>query len=245
MSTIKAIAHLNELTKDVANDYYLMASTRGTLHTDDIIRRMEEKEIATRNVNGKAFVQQFLHECLQAVGEDYNVVTDLFHAGIRFNGVVYAKDLGHHVTGKAVNAHVSLTQGEQAREAMKELTISVAEQPAPTGPVIQSVTNPVTEIPDTLDAGDMVLIRGMRIAVRGNETEKIGVYFTTPEGTAEVRIPATHLSPNTATRLQFVLPADVKTGQWKVRVATQSTANTATFTKDVREYVYPNIITVV
>jgi hypothetical protein len=86
MSTVKAIAHLNELTKDVTNDYYLLPlpDTLGILHEDDIIRRPESREIATRNVNGKAFLQLFHRECVQAVSEGYSVVTGLFYAAIGF-----------------------------------------------------------------------------------------------------------------------------------------------------------------
>jgi hypothetical protein len=49
-----------------------------------------------------------------------------------------------------------------------------------------------------------------------------------------VRIPADLLSPNTTNKLQFTLPAGVTPGEWKVKVATQSTSNTRIFTKDVR-----------
>jgi hypothetical protein len=246
MSTIKTIAHLNELTKDVNNDYYLRPNTLGTLYEDDIIQRLEKKEIATKNVNGKAFIQLFLRECAQAVSEGYNVVTGLFHATLGFNGTVYAKDLGHNVPAGQVNARIALTQGGYAREAISDLTLSIVEQPAPTGPVIQSVTNPVAGLADTLDTGAMTLIQGMRIAVRGDRTDGIGVYFTPLDGkTDAVRIPADQLSPNTPTRLQFVLPSGVTPGEWKVKVATQSLSKTRTFTKDVREYEYPNIITVV
>ncbi|MDR1676125.1 MAG: hypothetical protein LBR86_06640, partial [Tannerella sp.] len=169
MSTVKAIAHVNELTKDSTDDYYLRPSILGTLYDDDIVQRLKEKEIATENVNGKAFVKVFHRECLQAVNENYNVVTDMFHATIGFNGVVYAKDLGHNVPAKQVHAHVALTQGEYAREALKHLTVSVAEQPAPIGPVIQRVTNPTAGLADTLDTGAMALIQGMRLAVRGEK----------------------------------------------------------------------------
>jgi hypothetical protein len=33
-------------------------------------------------------------------------------------------------------------------------------------------------------------------------------------------------------------------GEWRVKVATQFTSNASQFTKDVREYEYPNIVTV-
>jgi hypothetical protein len=245
MTVIKAIAHLNELTKDVANDYYLLPDIPGTLHEDDIIRRLEAKEIATRNVNGKAFVELFLRECALAVGEGYNVVTGLFHATIGFTGVIYAKDLGRHVPAGQASAHVGLTQGEYAREAIKDLVVSVAEQPAPTGPVIQSVTNPVAGLPDTLNAGEMALLQGIRLAVRGDRTDETGVFFTSVDGTAAVRIPAAQLSPNTPAKLQFVLPAAVAPGKWKVKVATQATQSIHKFLKEIRQYEYPGIITVV
>jgi hypothetical protein len=246
MTTVKANAHVNELTKGVTNDFYLTPNRGDTFYTDDILNRLKKKEIATENVNGKAFVQVFHRECAEAVNEGHNVVTDLFHATIGFNGVVYAKDLGHHIPAGQVNARMNFVQGEYAREALKDLTISVAEQPAPTGPVIQSVTNPVVGVPDTLNTGAMVLLQGMRLAVRGPEDheEAIGVFFLSPDRTIDVHIRAGQLSPNMPKKLQFVLPADVYPGEWRVKVATQSTHSSGQFTKDVREYEYPNIITV-
>ncbi|MDR2120320.1 MAG: DUF4469 domain-containing protein [Tannerella sp.] len=248
MSTIKAIAHLNELTKDVKNDYYLRPDTLDTLHDEDIILRLKKKEIATENVNGLAFVRQFHRECALAVSEGHNVVTGFVHAGIGFNGVVLAGDLGHNVPADQVKTHIAMTQGEYAREAIKDITVSVAEQPAPIGPVVQHVTNPVTGLADTLNTGSMALIQGMRLAVRGEKEkeDEIGVFFTTnDEKATTVRIPAGQLSPNTPTKLQFVLPSGVTPGEWRVKVATQSTANTGKYTKDVREYEYPNIVTVI
>jgi hypothetical protein len=141
---------------------------------------------------------------------------------------------------------MNFVQGEYAREDLKDLTVSVAEQPAPTGPVIQAVTNPVAGVPDTLNTGAMALLQGLRLAVRGTaeKADETGVYFTSADGTVEVRIPAGHLSPNLPKKLQFVLPAEVTAGDWRVKVATQSTSNAGFFTKDVREYVYPNTVTV-
>jgi hypothetical protein len=142
---------------------------------------------------------------------------------------------------------MNFVQGEYAREALKDLTVSVAEQPAPTGPVIQAVTNPVAGTPDTLNPGAMALLQGMRLTVRGTEekADETGVFFTSADGAAKVHIPAGQLSPNLPGKLQFVLPAEVTAGEWRVKVATQSLSKARTYTKDVREYEYPNIITVV
>jgi hypothetical protein len=59
MNIIKAVAHLNELTQNVTHDYCLQHQSAGTLYTVDLVHRLEQKQIATNNVNGAAFLQQF------------------------------------------------------------------------------------------------------------------------------------------------------------------------------------------
>ncbi|MDR3133352.1 MAG: DUF4469 domain-containing protein [Prevotellaceae bacterium] len=245
MTTIKTIAHPNELTKDVPNDYYLQQQIRGTLTLPDIIKRLEAREIATKNVNGEAFVGLVLDEIAAATLEGYNVTTPLFHTSISIKGAVSAQELGHNIPAEQVHVRMHFTQGAGVRNLVKESTVYAEEQPAPAGPVIQAITNPVIGNPDTLNAHNMALIQGLRIAVIGKKTDEIGVYFTSADNPAVVvRIPANRLSPNTPTRLQFVLPPTITIGLWKVKVATQASANASVLVKEVREYEYPNPVNV-
>ncbi|MDR1155999.1 MAG: DUF4469 domain-containing protein, partial [Bacteroidales bacterium] len=122
--------------------------------------------------------------------------------------------------------------------------VQVAEQAAPGGPVIQKVTNPVTGEPDTLNTGAMALIQGLRLAVRGDREDETGVFFTNAYGGPTVHIPAAHLSPNTPSKLQFVLPPTVTPGEWRVAVATQTTGSSTVLAKEVRIYEYPQVIRV-
>lgn len=245
MGTIKAVAYLNELTKDLY-DYYLVPQVRGTLYQEDIIRRLEAKEIATKNVNGEAFVDLFLEECAIAVGEGYNVITKLFAASVSIRGTIYANQLGHSIEASNLNIRFNLTPGARAREVLStNTTVEIAEQSARKGPVIQKISNPTSTEPNTLASGCMVLIEGMRIAIRGDQTERIGVFFVNADSGQTVRIPPSHLSPNVPTKLQLGLPAAVTPGEWRVRVATQATTNTSLSTKEVREYEFPQLIVVV
>jgi uncharacterized membrane protein len=245
MGVIKAIAYPNELTRDVNNDYYLLPQSAGTLNHDDIIRRLEAKEIATKNVNGKAFVQLFLRECAIAVAEGYSVITGMFRASVSIKGVVYTEQLGHNVAADRVNVRVNLSAGAYAREEISvNTTVQIAEQTAPTGPMIQKVTNPVAGEIDTLTPGAMVLLQGMRLAVRGDREDEIGVFFTSVTSGDTVRIPAANISPNTPSKLQFVLPQTVTAGEWRVAVATQSTNTSSTFSREVRRFEYPQIVRV-
>ena len=244
MSFIKATAHHLEMTTEVKNDYYLLPQSIGTLTAPDIFRRMENKQIATQNVNGPAFVSLFHSECIQAACEGHNVKTGLCNIRIGIHGMVHAQDLGHTIPADQVDVRLSMLQSLEARNAIRRVTIHVAEQPAPVGPVIQTVWNPVRKEPDTLNVGAMVLIQGLRIAVRGELTDEIGVYFTRADGGVTVRIPAEELSPNTPTKLQFVLPAAVTPGEWTVAVATQGTSTTTKQLEHVRRNEYTHIITV-
>lgn len=244
MGIIKATAYPNELTKDVANDYYLLPESTGTLYEDDIIRRLEAKEIATKNVNGKAFVELFHRECAIAVAEGYNVVTGLFRASVSIKGVVYSEQLGHNVPADRLNVRMNLSAGAYAREEIGAgATVHVAEQPVSGGPVIQKVTNPVAGEPDVLNTGAMALIQGLRLAVRGDREDETGVFFT-GSGGETVRIPAAQISPNSPSKLQFVLPAEVTAGEWRVAVATQATGASTVMTKEVRTFEYPQAIRV-
>ncbi len=245
MGIIKAIAYPNELTKDVTNDYYLLTQQKGTLYEDDIIRRLEVKEIATKNVNGKAFVQLFLRECAIAVAEGYNVITGMFRASVSIKGVVYSEQLGHNIAAGKLDVRVNLAAGAYAREEIgANTTVQIAEQTAPTGPVIQKVTNPVVGETDALNTGAMALIQGMRLAVRGDREEETGVIFTNVTTGDTVRIPAASLSPNSPSKLQFVLPQTVTAGEWRVAIATQATGSSTAFTKNIRMFEYPQIIVV-
>lgn len=245
MATINAIAHKNELTKDVKNDFYLTAQVTGTLYLEDIIARLTKREIATKNVNGAAFVQLFLDECAAAAAEGYNVVTSFFRSSISIQGVIYDKDLGHNIEPSRLKVTVNLTQGEGAIKAIGDATVYAFEQSGAVGPVIQSVYDPTNNEVDSLPFRGMALIQGMRLALKGDDP-KVGITFTpadTETGDTPVFIPATKVSPNTPAKLQFVLPAEVTTGNWRVKVCTQSSGSGA-IVKDARSYEYENVVSV-
>lgn len=255
MATIKAFAHLNELTKDVTNDYYLTPEVRGTLYTDDIIKRIANKEIATKNVNGAAFIEIFLKECIQAVTEGFNVVTLLFRASISIQGVVYSHDLGHSIPADRLNIALNLTQGEEARQAIKQVSVEVHKEAGSAFPLIQSVMNPNKQVADTVNAGKMVLIQGLNIALRGSDPS-VGITFTPVQeddhpviemlsASAPVFISPEDVSPNTNTKLQFTLPPEVTAGKWTVQIVSQASGNSKQFTKEPRTAIYSSVITVI
>jgi hypothetical protein len=129
---------------------------------------------------------------------------------------------------------------------VEHIQVSIHDHISSGAPVIQSVMNPTVGTPDTLNVGDMVVINGLNVAIEGEKTDEIGVFFTPTSGGASVHVPAGKFSPNTASRVQFVLPAGVTAGEWTVRLATQtSSGNKAHIIKDVRSSTYETPVQVV
>lgn len=226
MATIKAIAHLNELTKDVDNDYYLTPEVKGTLTLEDVINNLKKREIATQNVNGLAFVKLVFEEIANLVTAGYNVHTDLFHASLNLKGSVLAGDLGHPISSDRLDISMKLSQSEMVRKLIKSVEVEVFEQSGAVGPVIQDILDPTENISGHLNPGSMVLIKGMRLAIKGDDPS-CGVLFTsvsTPGTT--VFLPASKIFPNTPTKLQFNLPTEIQSGDWTVTVTTQSSTST-------------------
>lgn len=247
MATINAVAHPNELTKDVKNDFYLTPQVAASLTLRDIVERLRAREIATRNVDGAAFVQTFLDECAAASAEGNNIVTSFFRSSIGIQGVVYDYELGHNIPAERLKVSVNLTQGDSARRAVEDAVVYAFEQPAATGPVIQSISDPTVGTPDQLPLGAMVLIQGMRLSLKG-EASNIGIHFykitAGVAATTGVRIPPAKVYPNTPSKLQFTLPAEVGEGEWQVEVTTQASSGSSMMLKAPRSYRYPKSITV-
>lgn len=243
MATINAIAHLNQLTTDVTNDYYLTVQSRGSLNPHGVIERMRQHELPTKNVDGEAFLDNFFDECILALQEGYNINTPLFNAGIGLEGGVLASDLGHTVGPDKVKAYLQLTQSATARKALEESSVYIFQQSAATLPTIQSVMDPTEGKANHLNPGAMVLIQGLRIAVKGDDPS-IGVTFTkSGSSSTTVKVGVEKIYPNTPTKLQFILPEEVTEGDWEVSITTQSSGSSVLL-KEARTGVYEEIVTV-
>lgn len=244
MAQINAVAHLNELTKDVKNDYSLTAQVTGTFYPDDVIERMKKKEIATKNVDGKAFLGNFFAECCEIVAEGGNVITPFFRSSIGIRGVVLSGDLGHSIPADRLDVVLNLSAGDDARKAIAGSTVYVFEQAGATGPIIQSMMDPTEKVADHLNPGSMALVQGMRLALKGDDPS-VGILFTNADDPSKtVFLAPAKVYPNTPTKLQFTLPAEVTEGKWRVTVTTQASASSTVLLKDPRSFQYPAIIKV-
>lgn len=244
MGKINAIAHYNELTTEVSNDLYLTPQVNGVYDSEGVVERLRKKEIATKNVDGLAFLGHFFTECAEISAEGGNINTPFFHSSVGLQGVVFTEDLGHPIPAERLNVTLNLTAGEEVRKALAGSTVYVFEQAGATGPTIQSVVDPTEKVADHLNPGSMVLIRGMRLALKGDDPS-VGIHFVSADDASkQVAIAPTKVYPNNPTNLQFTLPAEVTEGKWLVSVTTQASTSSSVLLKSPRTQQYPNIIKV-
>lgn len=176
MNTLKATAYTNSFTDETKAPYYAVINPIGTLSLPDIINRLRAKEIATKNVNGEAFVELVFQEMAMANTEGYTVICSYFRATPLANGPVWGSDLGHPVPANRMKLRVNFTQGELALKAFEQTNVIINEQSAASGPVIQSVTDPTENVPNVVNVGCMVLIQGLRLSLKGDDVT-VGIYF--------------------------------------------------------------------
>ena len=146
---------------------------------------------------------------------------------------------------KKIKVSASFTQGAQLREALASAHLELFTQPAPVDPILNggvstrtvtdADTGAVTRAP--LAAGDMCVLTGRNIKLAGTDTS-VGILLTSvanPSTTFFIK--PDRVSPNEPKTLQFVLPAGMDEGAWKVKVTTQYGSGGGRLTNEPRSII--------
>lgn len=121
-----------------------------------------------------------------------------------------------------MKVYANFRAGSAVKAAMERTKLTLFTQPAVTGPYIAGMvsaapTDPVTQTRTPMEASEMAVITGEGLKVVGTDAS-VGVTLTSAtDASKSFFIPASKLSPNTPKKLQFVLPAGITEGQWKVK----------------------------
>lgn len=243
-------AYLNELTTDIDNDYTVKVQTKTQSLTDEDIAQ----DMAL--LSGKYTQSEIFHLLdlqAQVVGRaaanGYNVATKTFYMQPMASGVIMEDELSLPVDREKVKVYANFRAGTTVKEAMQKTKLSLFTQPAVTGPYIAGMVSaaPVDSVTQTrapMEASEMAVITGEGLKVVGTDAS-VGVTLTSATDTSKsFFIPAAKLNPNTPKKLQFVLPAGVTEGQWKVKVTTQYMGSGKSFTKEPRSFELKHPVTV-
>jgi len=243
----QVVAHKNNFAQDGEPAYFLVHESIGTLDTAAIIARLGLKKVVLDELPFRDALNAFNAEIALALRQNYNVITDFMHFSLSIRGTIGEEDFGHILPSSRIELNIAVTPGKLLHEALSNLSVTVREQSAPVGPVIQRVYDPLTGADCRLTRGEMACLAGHRLAVVGNRTDEIGVYFTAKAGESPLtlRVGPERLSPNTSGELCFVVPQTITEGEYWVKVSTQGSTNRTVLVKDVRSYTFSQPVTVV
>ncbi|MDM8336715.1 DUF4469 domain-containing protein [Mediterranea massiliensis] len=219
-------AYPNELTPDVDNDYTVRVETHEmSLGLEHIATKVAKN--LNKSVNEvRSILEEACQETANYAASGFCISTPLFTLRPMASGVIMEEELSQPVDREKISVYGSLSQGALLKEAFAKTHLKLFLQPAVTGPYITGMVsaapvNPVTQTRAPIKGGKMAVLNVKNGKIVGDDPS-VGITLTSvsnPE--TSFFIGPDDISPNTPTKLQFILPAGVTDGEWRVKITTQ------------------------
>lgn len=219
-------AYPNELTPDVDNDYTVRVETQEmSLGLEHITTKVAKN--LNKSVNEvRSILEEACQETANYAASGFCISTPLFTLRPMASGVIMEEELSQPVDREKISVYGSLSQGALLKEAFAKTHLKLFLQPAVTGPYITGMVsaapvNPVTQTRAPIKGGKMAVLNVKNGKIVGDDPS-VGITLTSvsnPE--TSFFIGPDDISPNTPTKLQFILPAGVTDGEWRVKITTQ------------------------
>lgn len=219
-------AYPNELTPDVDNDYTVRVETQEmSLGLEHIATKVAKN--LNKSVNEvRSILEEACQETANYAASGFCISTPLFTLRPMASGVIMEEELSQPVDREKISVYGSLSQGALLKEAFAKTHLKLFLQSAVTGPYITGMVsaapvNPVTQTRAPIKGGKMAVLNVKNGKIVGDDPS-VGITLTSvsnPE--TSFFIGPDDISPNTPTKLQFILPAGVTDGEWRVKITTQ------------------------
>lgn len=241
-------AYPNELTADIDNDYTVKVETQEMSLGLEHIAAQVARKLNKVNSEVRSILEEACRETANYAASGFCISTPLFTLRPMASGVLMEEELSQPVDREKISVYGSFAQGTQLKEAFAKAKLKLFLQPAVTGPYITGMVsaapvNPVTQTRAPIKGGKMAVLNVKNGKIVGDDPS-VGITITSvsnPE--TSFFIGPEDISPNTPTRLQFILPAGVSDGDWMVKITTQYTSGNK-LTKEPRTFVLPRPVSI-
>lgn len=209
----------NTVTADDKTDKIFILETTRSVDQSFVFDRMAAKNPGLHRET-MALAVTLYHEVIsELVMNGYSVNTDLFRAVPQVKGV--AENNAWNPEKNSI--YVSLTQGKQLREEIKDTTVQIlGDRPATM--YINGTLDTATHATDlSATAGRNFTILGKNIKVTGNDPS-VGITLTATTGGTVTKLDTDMLVVNDPSKLIILLPANLKDGEYTLTVTTQFAA---------------------
>jgi hypothetical protein len=201
-------------TADLTDKRLVLVATRSVDQSFVIEHMMQLYPGITRTV-AEAVVKQFCDAVTDLVCQGYTVNTDICRFAPSFKGIIRG-----NVWNPATNSiHVSITQGKNLREEIKDTTVEILGE-KPDAMYIASTEDGATR------AGDNSATPGAQFTVTGKNIKIVDGSLTLTDHSGHITtIPDSQIAVNLPKKLIFLVPAGLKEGDYTLTVTTKYTGN--------------------
>jgi hypothetical protein len=185
----------------------------------------------------KAAYEILKEVALEEVCNAKQVEFGLSHYGLKVNGVF----IGDHPAWKdgEHNLILSAIATAEARETVKSIAVEVIGMAA-SGTYINKLVDVVSgETDAVITAGGGVNLTGVKIKIAG-DAPNVGLHLNEINTGAMFDIPPTSIPVNEPSRVTFIVPANLPTGDYRLSLVTQFTSNA--LLKEPRTFVFEYIL---
>lgn len=210
---------------------YLVLNSAGTVDLNKVYEEMEKEITGVKHETIVHVTTLFLRVIAQLILNGYSVNVGLFRAVARFSGMIE-----NGVWNPEKNTvYVDLTQDKILRDAIRNTTVEILTM-KPDNMYIFEVEDRVLGLGVQITPGNNLFVRGARLKIAGASVDN-GVTFTHTDGTS-IKLPEEKVTINNPSELTLLLPADMKDGNYELKITTQYISGGNTFRKEPRSVTY-------
>lgn len=214
--------------------------TSRSLNEDDLINIAIQRRTELSASVLRSSIEILKEIAKEEVSHGASVAFGLGYFSVGVNGVFYGDDPKWIPEQHALNVRVVPTAA--LRNAVTSAEVNLRRM-APTGAVVSQVIDVTSgEMNARLTPGGGVNMLGSRIRIVGDNPPN-GIALVNQQTNESVQVPMTAVLTNDPSKVTFVVPADLPSGDYKLHLTTQfSTASV--LLKEPRTYVLEYVLTV-
>jgi len=235
------IVELYDLTlTERKDDRFGRVVTPKSLTEDDLIQIAVARRTDLNANTLKASINILQEIATEQIANGASVSFGLGYFNLGVNGVFIGDNAQWDSSIHSLSVHVTPTA--ELRNAVKTSTVHMRGM-APSGVIVNSLTDVTSgEVNSRLTPGGGVNLVGNKIKIDG-DNDMVGISLTNEVTKAVTVIAKTAVLVNDPSRITFVVPADLASGDYKLTITTQY-SSTSKLLKEPRSYTFDYVLNV-
>lgn len=228
------------LLTDRKDDRFGRVVTTKSLNEDDLIQIAVSRRSDLNSSTMMATMDILKEIAIEQIANGASVSFGLGYFNLQVNGVFIGDSAKWDSSQNSLSVRVNTSSN--LREAVKAIMVDVRGMAA-SGIAINSVTDISSgEVNSKLTPGGGVNLIGSKIKIAGTDAS-VGLKLTNNNTSEVTTIPVTAILQNDPSKISFIVPATLASGDYKVSITTQY-SNSAQTLKEPRTCIFDYILSV-